>query len=1213
MTILKCFFNGAPIEVASDSGSDIICLGWNHYRSLCSSLGYDFDLRPTSKVAYAANGSLMNFAGVVEMTIGTKYISKNYPVYVQKVSVRGKPLLSEEALLSLGFLRYSLDGKFACSVTSTDLPDLSKSGLDHQFTLKLRLINEKYHVVFKGLGRLRNYKAHFKLKPGAQPFVKQSLPVPLFLRDAVEKKLQYFIDQGVFTILGPTAPAKFICSLICVPKKQGQVRLCSNMKPLNQLIERSRYVPSPRLEDFQQKLAGCNFYGSIDLKECYYQFPLDGATAELCNVSCPNFIVRYNVLPMGCSISGDIVDERLGILLKPCKRSINLRDDVIFGANTLDELCQEYEQILSILATAGLTINKDKVLFGLTSIEFYGHSFNKFGMSPSLSKISDLQQASMPKNQKGLVSWICFLEWQQRYIFKFSQRVELLRNLSKTKGPMRPLPEHFEAFESLKKAISADTLLTHFNPNHQTYIFCDAGQKGHSADLKGGLCAILAQTRPGRPGEYYACCFASRVLSDVESRYSQIEAELLACVFGLLKFSYYIEGSPHTTICFTDAQALIPLFKKMAPSTPKRLFHLFLKIQHLNIDLQWRSGKLNCSDFLSRAPNSEASKQPPNTAILPNTKDIEAALVQSIESQSDKMCLSIIRENTLQDPELCALADRIIKNDWESHKKSNFIKPYYSQKDEYYIVDDIIWRNNTIVVPTQLRKTISELCHQVGHLGITGSINLLKQFFTFPNFSSYVQNTVKSCSPCQFTSRPATNTKEPAKYYLPPPIVFHSVCLDFKDVKSTGSYVLALVCLYSSYIEVYYVNSTSFSTVQSRLSDYFARHLPKMIIHDNGPPMNGQPFKDFCKANNVEQRPISALHPQGNPTESANRTLDKAMARAELLGTDFKIEISNAIRAKNATIHPSSQCSPFELVYKKRPDLNLLSDYDFSRIPSTIDRKAALTNIEDFKKATKTRHDSKANVFSREFHINDPVLVCLDLGAKKKRFEKEIYTVVDVKPTFLLARRNSDGRVLRRHKNHFKIFHHTQHQQQQQKNNNIETESDSQLDEDDEFYHDNRQAAAQPVGPVQQQAADRPAAAQPVVPAQQQAAAAPAAPARPARQSPLRPAAARARQNIQQQERRVQFEPLVNVLEIPARGHQLRSRGEVENHPNVMPTALERSGQQRQLARERIAAHQQRQQEAQEQDGQHDQQREEDDHQRHDLPRVDGGHEENQI
>lgn len=533
------------------------------------------------------------------------------------------------------------------------------------------------------------------------------------------------------------------------------------------------------------------------------------------------------------------------------------------------------------------------------------------------------------------------------------------------------------------------------------------------------------------------------------------------------------------------------------------------------------------------------------------------------------MCLNLIREYTLQDSELCDLKERITKNDWESHKKTEFIKPYFSQKEEYYIIDDIVWRNHSIVIPSALRNTISDLCHKVGHLGITGTINLLKQFFFWPNYSSYVMNSVKSCSSCQFTSRPTTNTKEPAKYYLPPPIVFHSISLDFKDIKADGSYVLALVCLFSSYIEVYYVNSTSFSTVHSRLSDYFARHLPKLIIHDNGPPMNGQPFKDFCKANNIEQRPISALHPQANPTESANRTLDKAIARAELLGTDFKIEISNAIRAKNATIHPASQCSPFELVYKKRPDLNLLSDYDFSKIPSTTERKAALNNVEDFKKATKARHDSKANVFSREFHINDPVLICLDLGAKKKRYEKEIYIVVDVQPTFLLARRNSDGRVLRRHKNHFKIYHDPQQQQQQQQKN-TESESDSRFD--DEFYHYNRPAAAPPVVPVQQQ---RPAVAAPppVVPVQQQ---------QPAQllpqQQQQRPVLRRGPPQ-QQQDRRVQFQPLVDVQEIEARGRHTRSRGEVETHPHIMPTALETSARQRHLAQQRIATHQQQQRE----------------------------------
>ena len=84
MTILKCFFNGALMEVASDSGSDIICLGWNHYRALCHQLGYMFDLKPTKKVAYAANGSLMDFAGVTDMTVGSKTISKTFPILCRR-------------------------------------------------------------------------------------------------------------------------------------------------------------------------------------------------------------------------------------------------------------------------------------------------------------------------------------------------------------------------------------------------------------------------------------------------------------------------------------------------------------------------------------------------------------------------------------------------------------------------------------------------------------------------------------------------------------------------------------------------------------------------------------------------------------------------------------------------------------------------------------------------------------------------------------------------------------------------------------------------------------------------------------------------------------------------------------------------------------------------------------------------------------------------
>ena len=58
-------------------------------------------------------------------------------------------------------------------------------------------------------------------------------------------------------------------------------------------------------------------------------------------------------------------------------------------------------------------------------------------------------------------------------------------------------------------------------------IQCDASGKG--------LGAVLLQE--GKP-----VCYASRALTDTESRYAAIEAEMLAVVFACRKFHQYIYG-----------------------------------------------------------------------------------------------------------------------------------------------------------------------------------------------------------------------------------------------------------------------------------------------------------------------------------------------------------------------------------------------------------------------------------------------------------------------------------------------------------------------------------------------------------------------------------------------------------------------------------------------------------------------------------------------
>ena len=81
-----------------------------------------------------------------------------------------------------------------------------------------------------------------------------------------------------------------------------------------------------------------------------------------------------------------------------------------------------------------------------------------------------------------------------------------------------------KAIGNIKKLITESPVLAYYNPNDELVIQCD------SSDL--GLGAALIQN--GRPTAY-----ASRSLTDTESRYAIIEKEMLAIIFALEKWHQF--------------------------------------------------------------------------------------------------------------------------------------------------------------------------------------------------------------------------------------------------------------------------------------------------------------------------------------------------------------------------------------------------------------------------------------------------------------------------------------------------------------------------------------------------------------------------------------------------------------------------------------------------------------------------------------------------
>ena len=150
------------------------------------------------------------------------------------------------------------------------------------------------------------------------------------------------------------------------------------------------------------------------------------------------------------------------------------------------------------------------------------------------------------------------------------------------------LKQHQDAYDTLKRCILSPPVLSYYNVDQPVTLTCDVSQhRLGSACLQGG-----------RPIAY-----ASRTMTQTETRYAQIEKELLAVVFACSRFNDYIYGKPITIE--TDHQPLVTIIRKPIFTAPARLQRMMLQLQKYNIDQVYKKGKhMYLADTLSRAPRA---------------------------------------------------------------------------------------------------------------------------------------------------------------------------------------------------------------------------------------------------------------------------------------------------------------------------------------------------------------------------------------------------------------------------------------------------------------------------------------------------------------------------------------------------------------------------------------------------------------------------------
>ena len=1017
------------LEWDPDSGSDITILSRAEFQKIQRHFCKSITLSQTFATFTTANNSAMHFDGYFNAIFTTiSGATCKSKIFVSNLPPDEPPLLGENELLALGLIKYFPEGRQIRKVQkqaeskSNPLPKIELT--DKKYVETFEALHKEYGNVFQGMGLLKNYECELHLTEDIEFFYRPAL-VPVHLQDRASERLREYISQGLFEWVPSGTPIKYSSSLLVIEEGE-KLRLVGDYRHLNKFIQKVSTTTSPRIETFLDRMQGSRYFIKTDMSRGYWQIALSEKSRDICTLSTHLGNVRPTRVPMGIRISGNIFDQKVAAILNDCRHTCHNRDDILIGCETIEQLISEWRKVLKAFSASGFTLDPMKTFVGLTEIEWHGYLFTSLGAAPSPKKVAALRSAPRPISQEGLLSFICTVSFNSRFILRFSEYAQCLRILANTKGIFDWTNEHEKAFQYLKISLCENTLNNHFIKSRRTAVFCDAGKKAHVTNTPGALSGILAQLDENSEEEsWLPIQFASRVLTDTETRYGQSELEALAIRFSLTRFSYYVQGA-RNIIVFTDCSCLVAMFNRVVKTTPPRILRMILAVQEIDFTVVYRKGKANISDFLSRNPPPPDLNSAEELLDLTLSDDLERAVVRRVQEHHAPITMQTIREATVNSPDLQFLLDVIRKGTHKQHKKDPRIKPYRDKIPYMSEISDIIYvGDDIIVIPESLSATVTHVLHELGHQGTHNTLQLIKSHFFYVNMNSQVESVTKTCELCQQTN--ISKRKEPYGLRPVPQQPFSEVSVDHKSLDN-GYYCLVILDIHSRYPDVAFVKSTSFEANKEPLLKYFSYFQTPLIIRsDNGSPWNSVKFKEFSQIQGFKHDLVTPRSPIANSeVERVMYTISKAYSRSKILKNGlWRESILDAIKAKRCTPHPAFGMSPYEVIFgrKMRPGAILVAPWIKERPQDSAKRFQSIEQkLFQDKQTRQEKFSKQRNVRPHDFRVGDRCWYVDRTKFKVKNYEPDLHQVVKVAGTQITAKSLETGRIVVRNSTFFKHF-----------------------------------------------------------------------------------------------------------------------------------------------------------------------------------------------
>ncbi len=214
-------------------------------------------------------------------------------------------------------------------------------------------------------------------------------------------------------------------------------------------------------------------FSKLDLKKGYYQVKV--ADGDVCKTAVITPFVLWEFLRMafGLRNAGQTFQRLMDKVLAGLDFVFVYLDDILIASP--DERTHQ-QHLRAVLQEAGLVLNAEKCLFGVSAVEFLSHHITAEGTEPLQQKVAAITDFQRPQDAKGMQRFLRMINFYRRFI---QGAAGILRPVTdalrgKPRGRVVWTAAMGAAFQAAKDALCTASRLAHPDPEAEVNLVTDA-------------------------------------------------------------------------------------------------------------------------------------------------------------------------------------------------------------------------------------------------------------------------------------------------------------------------------------------------------------------------------------------------------------------------------------------------------------------------------------------------------------------------------------------------------------------------------------------------------------------------------------------------------------------------------------------------------------------------------------------------------------------